>query len=920
MPSQYWRATPMLLRSRDLWIITACVSACSQETAGPRGGGAPPSPMYVSNSQSPALAASVVSASVTRSVAQPNIKASRSVSISTDAASVAYISLEPQTAPTGTTAVITNVRTGASVTTPMVDGGIDPVPLPASAGDSVEIAIKTIGGITIETIANVVPKRRPPTIVRTIPGRDKTGVPLNKNIEIIFTEPVAQSSLSGSVQLLHGSTSVLGTAEILQGVTAAVVFIPAQQLEPNTDYQLVVSTGVRDLDGDALDSAVTVPFRTGTTTEGPVATLSLIPNVADVRVGDQFQLAVVAKDANGTLLTGHPITWSHTDSTVVAVTNTGLVTARGEGGSFILAEVDHNFVAISILVSNSLRPVASVTVSFDSVSMAPGGVMRVAAIARDADGNLLLRRLPSWSTSNPTVARVTSVGQPQPADSVADRALLNALFVTPLALYRADVSAFDNGVARIVATIEGHSDTIVVTVANSPPIVGLTLSSDTATLLSRETRTLPASSVNSAGGRTPVAATSVQWESSNAAVASVDANGVITAGGSGTATITARWTKYSATTRVTVLELAFQAVSAGRTHTCAITVSSATYCWGADDFGQAGRPGLVDYGSLSFPARVFYPTPIRVAEGLTFTAVSAGGFHSCGLTAAGSAYCWGFNGYGALGAGTRDDSWRPLAVAGSHAFVSLDAGTHHTCALTAAGSAYCWGSNSSGQLGSSGVTLSPNPLLVAGGIAFTSLSAGGSHTCALTSDGVAYCWGENAGGQLGVGESVTSSTTPLPVSGGLTFVSISAGESHTCAITRGGSLYCWGWNLDNQLGNGTQSTPSVVPVAVSLNPNIIGTDAGSSHSCAIDTSNVAYCWGQNLKGQVGIGSITSDLFSTPQRVTGSLAFQTLTAGRSHTCAATLDLVWYCWGSNESGVLGVGNTTDSGAPLKILGQR
>jgi alpha-tubulin suppressor-like RCC1 family protein len=111
-----------------------------------------------------------------------------------------------------------------------------------------------------------------------------------------------------------------------------------------------------------------------------------------------------------------------------------------------------------------------------------------------------------------------------------------------------------------------------------------------------------------------------------------------------------------------------------------------------------------------------------------------------------------------------------------------------------------------------------------------------------------------------------------------------------------------------------------VPTAVAGNLNFIDIGAGTSHSCAIDATNAAYCWGQNLNAQIGIGSSTSDLFATPQRVSGGLAFQKLSAGRSHTCAATTAGVWYCWGHNESGVLGVGNTTDSGTPLKILGQR
>jgi alpha-tubulin suppressor-like RCC1 family protein len=80
-----------------------------------------------------------------------------------------------------------------------------------------------------------------------------------------------------------------------------------------------------------------------------------------------------------------------------------------------------------------------------------------------------------------------------------------------------------------------------------------------------------------------------------------------------------------------------------------------------------------------------------------------------------------------------------------------------------------------------------------------------------------------------------------------------------------------------------------------------------------------YCWGRNSAGQIGLGTIATELFATPQRAGGGIAFERLSAARSHTCAATPAGVWYCWGDNESGALGVGNTNASGTPLKVLGQ-
>jgi alpha-tubulin suppressor-like RCC1 family protein len=902
------------LRNLGFAILATITTGCSHDAAGPGPGpgpgpGAPSSPLNVSNSRLESIATSIGPA------ASPNVGAMPAMAVVVADANIAYISLQPQSYPTGNTATITNRRSGATVATTMVDGGIDPIPLPANAGDSVSIEIRTTDGITVATVNNAVPSRRPPKIVRSVPGRGKTGVPLNKNIEVVFTEPVTQISLSSSIRLFHGSVEVSGTATILQGVTAAVVFKPAADLAPSTDYELVVTSGVRDLDGDPLDSTVRVAFTTGTSTEGPVASLSLIPNGADLRVGDQFQAIVVARDAAGNELTGHAVAW-RADSSAVDVTSTGLVTARHEGYGTIFAAVEGQLAWMNVRVSNALRPVASAIVAFDSGSVAAGGTLQVAAIALDAEGNLLPRRLIQWSTSNAAVATVAASSPPAQTD--VSGAWFNGHLAAAPAIYWANVTGVANGVARIVATIEGHSDTVVVTVAPSLPVVGFVLFPDTTTLLLHETAQFIGSSVNSAGGRTSIPVSQIQWESSNPMVASVDANGVVAGAAAGSSIITAHWNNYSASTRLSVVEVTFESVSAGDRHTCAIAAGGTTYCWGDNEFGQAGRPGLMQF---SVASTLFYPKPVPVAEGFAFVAITTGGLHSCGLTAAGAAYCWGYNGVGSLGSGNLEDSWRPVPVSGGLTFATIKAGNNHTCGLTTTGTAYCWGWNYWGQLGSSGQGSSAVPLAVSGGITFAELTTAQANTCGLTKDGAAYCWGWNGDGELGVGTFGPSSATPLPVSGGLTFTSIAAVGTHTCGLTRSGSVYCWGTNGDDELGNGIEHGSSAVPVRVASNLNFSAVGAGLSHSCALDAAGTAYCWGQNITGQIGLGNISTDLFATPQRVVGGLTFDRLTVGSSHNCARTTAGVWYCWGDNQNGALGVGvrTTTASGTPLKVLGQ-
>ena len=911
----------MSLRNLRLVLLAVGVASCSQDAAGPPDGGSghggsgePPSPMNVSNPRS----LSSVSLNASSSIApgtHATVGGVRSMSVSVDA-NVAYISLQPQTFAGGSNAVITNRRSGATLTAPIVDGGIDPVQLSATAGDSVVIEAITTSGVTIGTVSNVVPDRRPPTIVRSSPGRGKTGVPLNKNIEVVFTEPVAPSSVGSSIQLFHGNTQVSGSAQILQGATASIVFKPTANLVANTNYELVVTKGVQDLDGDAVDSVTRIPFTTGTSIEGPIASLSLIPDGVDIRVGDQFQAAVIAKDVAGNIITGHAVRW-FVDSTALNVTSTGLVTGQHEGFGTLFAEVEGFFYLgyTGVRVSNALHTVASVIVAFDSGSVSAGGTLQVAAIATDADGNLLPRRLIQWSTSNSAVATVAATTSSQ----ASQPGWFHGQQAPPSAIYSATITAVANGVARIAATIEGQSDTVVVTVAPSFSVTDFVLSTDTATLLLHQTAQFPGFSVNSAGGRTSVSATQIQWESSNSAVATVDASGTVTGISAGSATITGHWSNYSSSARVTIVQVAFESMSAGYAHTCALATGGATYCWGSNDLLQVGKPGV-----SNLPAGVFYPTPMRVASGFTFASIIAGGSQSCGLTAANAAYCWGYNWAGALGSNSFDESSQPLAVSGGFTFVEVVAGGSHTCGITSGGSAYCWGWNNTGQLGISGLAASSIPRAVSGGITFATLTAGGSHTCGLTADGTAYCWGWNADAQLGTPPrtdgNVPSIDTPQPVSGGLTFASITAGGAHTCGLTGSGSVYCWGSNGNGQLGSGVLSAPSAVPVQVASNLNFIAVFAGLSHTCAIDSGGAAYCWGWNRNGQVGVGVVSDAGFATPQRVVGGFTFDRLSVAGSHSCARTTTGVWYCWGDNESGALGVGTTTDSGTPLKVLGQQ
>jgi alpha-tubulin suppressor-like RCC1 family protein len=317
-------------------------------------------------------------------------------------------------------------------------------------------------------------------------------------------------------------------------------------------------------------------------------------------------------------------------------------------------------------------------------------------------------------------------------------------------------------------------------------------------------------------------------------------------------------TTMSSTTPVGVvgMQSKFSAVSTGVNGSCALSTAGGLKCWGASSYLGNGS------GTDS-------SVPIQVT-GLSsgVIAVSAGSDHVCALTASGGVKCWGAGSHGQLGDGLGTTSLTPVDVAGlSTGVAAVAAGSVHTCALKTDGTVWCWGYNAYGQAGEPSLLDAPSPVQVAGLSGVRSIASGGYHSCAITADATAACWGQNQYGELGDGTTVDSAT-PVIVVGLSSVVSITGGFYHTCAVTTAGAALCWGANNTGAIGDGT-TTGRLVPAPVAgLSAGVVGIDGGRGHTCAVTVAGRALCWGWNLYGQIGNGTVSTSPTLTPVPVSG----------------------------------------------------
>ncbi|MAZ62159.1 MAG: hypothetical protein CMB18_02535 [Euryarchaeota archaeon] len=302
---------------------------------------------------------------------------------------------------------------------------------------------------------------------------------------------------------------------------------------------------------------------------------------------------------------------------------------------------------------------------------------------------------------------------------------------------------------------------------------------------------------------------------------------------------------------------------------CVILSDFSVQCWGAGYQGQQGDGTSASSNSL--------PSNITMPSGHTPRSLSSGSEsqHICMITTDGALFCWGNNEFGQLGDGT-------------------------TCSVAT----YAYGCN--GQFGKS----TPSQVNLPTSRTATAVTTGAFSTCAILDDGSVWCWGANDQGQLGVGNITQTfqSWQNIPVKtlipASRTAISISSGDSHTCAVLDNKSVVCWGDNVNGQLASDStfsyRNSPTYIDSAIQFN----SVSAGSLYTCGISTQDRAWCWGHNNQQQLGVESIAWGDFYTPYETSlpSSRAVVSLSTGTQHACAILDDSSLYCWGDDNENQL------------------
>ncbi len=327
-----------------------------------------------------------------------------------------------------------------------------------------------------------------------------------------------------------------------------------------------------------------------------------------------------------------------------------------------------------------------------------------------------------------------------------------------------------------------------------------------------------------------------------------------------------------------------RALAAGMEFTCAVDLTGHLFCWGNGASGELAT-GATDDRTIATP----------VARDLTFTSVAAGDQDACALSTSGDAWCWGSNALGADGDGTTTPRAQPVMVPGVPKFVAIAVSYGSACALTRDEAIYCWGAGTA-QSGAARVAS------VSGSAQFASLARSGTTVCAVNVLAQPFCmdwaWTSGASGPL-------LEWQPMPLGGAPALATMAGDNLQACGVTTDTRTVCW-----DVTGRGASGRGAPSMTATTGDP-LVSLSGSYDTICGLTSAGVPWCWGVDAWGRFGVPSAASDTVPPMRAVRmplpDSLRVTAIQQGRYHTCAIATTSIVYCLGQDLHGVLGDGHS-------------
>ena len=735
------------------------------------------------------------------------------------------------------------------------------------------------------------------TVTAASGGRSGTAV-------VTVREAVVRVELSETALLLAPGQAVTVRAVLRDRADRELTDRVLLWTSSNPSVAAVATTG--QVTGVSVGQALVSVTSEGVTASVPVRVQPVVgsvvvtPGSVSVVIGTTASLSATVRAPDGVVLSDRSVGWTSSNPAIATVNAQGRVTALVPGSATVTATVEGQ--TGSAVVTVVPVPVQTVVVTPASRSLYIGQTVQLTAGARDSAGNGLTGRPVTWSTSAPTVAVVSTQG---------------------------NVVAVAQGTALISATVEGKVGTATITVSQVP-VQTVSVTPATGTLLVGQTVALAASARDSAGNA--LTGRPVAWSTSAASVATVSAQGVVTAVALGTVMITATVEGKPGSAALEVVRATVATVDLSTSNTTfdigdslqlratprdasgnVLAGRIVTWSTGNSSVATIDRDGLlatVGSGTTQITAEIEgVRSQVVISVALNpVIQVAAADQGGCVIRSSGTLFCWGARGTTAWPGEARamHPQWR---------WRQITAGYATFCGVTTDGDARCWGSNYYGQAGT-GMrdTLSEptTPQLVVGGRKWLSVHMGIYSACGVdATDRSVWCWGLGAAGGPEASPSPTPTLAPSRIDGTQGSEGVSMGTSHICGQNSAVGPWCIGrpgpelWTTVRRV-----TLPTGIDRLVAI---------GMSKTCAISFAAAAYCFGGNEEGVLNNGNVMpGDIFSTnPVWLAPTIRWKSLASGIAfHYCGIDVEDRGYCWGSNYAGQVGNGSRAYQSTPYAL----